>query len=243
VNGFDPYPVTYYGADHAMVRESLSYSRLCCTPKPMYAILEAYGWSGGQGVPNKARGPLPAEYRQNVVQALGAGMKGLTSWVYSAIAGGWQLDEGAGVRDEIVKTNQLLEHIEDDLLIGTPADLAQSDAGTVPTGVVGQEEWPKDRVWVGCLLCGPDALVVAAANHIPASKPEPPAIQPAENVTITVRLPDFLDRVDAYEVTENGLAPHPCAISEGNAVIPLDTIESGRVFLLRRPGAMDTSGR
>ena len=232
VNGFDPYPVTYYGGDHAFVRESLDHVRLCGAPGRLYAILEAYGWSVGQGVPKDVRGPIPAEYRQNAVQAIGAGIKGLTSWVHSGSAGGWQNDEP--VSEEITRVNRLIEHIETDLLIGTPIDLARSDAGTVLTGVVGKEAWPKERVWVGGLLCGPDTIVLVAANHIPASRPDPPTISPAENVTITVQLPDFLHGVTASEVTEGGLQPYPSRVENGQALLQVDRIESGRVFVLRR---------
>jgi len=232
VTCFDPYPINFYGADHAYVRESLSYARLCGAPKRMFACLEAFGWQRGQGVPTGARGPTPAEYRQNVVQAIGAGMKGLTSWVYVAGAGGWQVNQP--VADEIGRMNRLIEHIEDDLLLGTPVDLATSDAGTVPTGTVGSEQWPKQRVAVASLLSGPDTIVVTAANHIPAAKPDAPAIEPARNVCITVRLPNYLETVTAFEATEDGLQPIDCEVNGGEALLHLDTIEAGRVFVLRR---------
>ena len=109
----------------------------------------------------------------------------------------------------------------------------------VMTGVADGDEnrkeiWPKERVWVGALLSGPDTLVLAAANHIPASKPGPPQIEPARNVTITVDLPPFLQSVEAVEVTEEGMTPIDVAIENNQAKLRLDQIESGRVFLLRR---------
>ena len=159
-------------------------------------------------------------------------MKGLTSWTATAGAGGWETDERC--RNEIAAMNALIEQIEDDLLIGTPADLASSDAGTVLTGIVGNESWPKERVAVAALTCGPDAIVVTAANHIPASKPLPPTIQPANDVTITVALPDYLPDVTAFEVTPAGLASVACSVTGGRALLKLATIETGRVFVLRR---------
>ncbi len=224
ISCFDPYPVSFLGADHAYVRESLSLARQCGVPNRMYACLEAFFRNG--------RGNIPAEYRQNVVQAIGAGMKGLTSWVHTGSAGGWQGNEA--VAQEIAKLNALIEYIEGDLLLGTPIDLATSDAGLVPTGVVGEERWPKERVWVGSLLCGPDTIVLTAVNHIPASKPDPPDIQPAQDVTITVNLPDFLPQVTGFEATEEGLTAFPCRVADGKAILKLDSIESGRVFVLRR---------
>jgi len=232
ISCFDPYPVTYYAADHAYVRESLTVAQLAGAPNRMFGCMETFGWSKGQGVPQGARGPTPAEYRQNIVQAIGCGMKGLTSWTYAAIAGGWQINEPC--KQEIAELNKLIEHIEGDLLLGTPIDLASSDAGLVPTGVVGNEKWPKERVWVGSVLCGPDAIVLAAANHIPASKPDPPTIEPAKDVTITVDLPAFLQDVKAEEVTEDGASPVTCTVKDGKAILKLDAIESGRVFVLRR---------
>ena len=232
VSSFDPYPVTYYEADHAFVRESLALARYASMPKPLIAILEAYGWTTGGGVPSGARGPLPAEYRQNVVQAIGAGMKGLTSWVYSAGAGGWQNREEFAA--EIKRMNKLLGHIEGDLLRGTPIDLASTDAGWVATGTVGDERWPKERVWAGSVLCGPKTMVVAVANHIAARKPEPPLIEPTENVTVTVKLPKFIPDVRAFEVTPDGFVKYDCSVAEGVARLKLESIESGRVFVLRR---------
>jgi len=229
---FDPYPINFYGADHAYVRESLAYARRCGAPRRMYACLETFGWRAGQGVPASRRGPMPQEYRQNVVQAIGAGMKGLTSWVYSLGAGGWQGDEPA--RAEIARMNALIAGIEDDLLLGCPVDWATTDAGLVDTGVVGDERWPKERVWAGALLCGPDTIVMAVANHIPASKPEPPVIEPARDVTVTVALPEYLREVTAVEATPEGVTPMECGIDGGNVRLHLDEIEAGRVFVLRR---------
>ena len=229
---FDPYPVTFYNADHAYVRESLMLARLAGAPSRMFGCMEAFGWGSGQGVPDGARGPLPAEYRQNIVQAIGCGMKGLTSWTYAAGAGGWERSEPC--KQEIIKLNRLIEHIEGDLLLGTPIDIASSDAGLVPTGVAGNESWPKQRVWVGSVLCGPDTIVLTAANHIPARRPDLPTIEPARDVTITVNLPAFLQDVTAEEVTEDGFTPVACNVAGGKAILKLDAIESGRVFVLRR---------
>ncbi len=232
ISCFDPYPVTYYGADHAYVRESLEVARLSGLPKRMFACLEAYGWGQGQGVPGDARGPIPAEYRQNVVQAIGTGMKGLTSWTYAGGAGGWQINPAC--KEEIARLNKMIEQMETELLLATPIDLADSDAEMVPTGTVGNEKWPKPRVWVGSLLSGPDTIILTVVNHIPAGKPEPPTITPARDVTITVALPDFLRNVTACEVTENGIVPFDCSIREHQAILKMDAIESGRVFILHR---------
>ncbi len=229
---FDPYPINFYGADHSFVRESLDYVRRCGAPAPLYACLEAFGWRSGQGVPGNARGPIPEEYRQNVVQALGVGTKGLTSWVYSAGAGGWQINDA--VREEIARMNALIAAIEDELLLGCPVDWASTDAGLVETGVVGNEAWPKERVWAGALLCGSDAIVVAVANHIPASKPDPPRIEPARDLTVTISLPDYLRDVEAFEATPEGLQSIPCEVRGDAAALALDEVVSGRVFVLRR---------
>ncbi len=228
---FDPYPVTYYGGDHSYVAESLDYARLCGAPKPMFACLEAYGWGAGQGVPEGARGPFPEEYRQNTVQAIGAGMKGLTSWVYWSGAGGWEINPA--VASEIASMNMLIERIQDYLLIGTPADLATCDAGTVMTGTYGDEKWPKPKVHVSALICGPDAMVITAANHIPASRTRP-IIEPAKNLSITVRLPDYLKAAKPVEVTEAGFAPVPFERKGQTLILKPEVIVSGSVFLLRK---------
>lgn len=229
---FDPYPVTYYGADHAYVRESLQLARLAGLPRRMFGCLEAYGWRSGQGVPGDARGPVPGEYRQNVVQALGCGMKGLNSWVYPNRFGGWEGNEAFAA--VVTAMNQIIEKIEQELLLATPVDWAVSDAGTVMTGTVKQELAPKDRVWVGGLLSGPDTLILAVANHIPASKTAPEVIEPAKNVTITVDLPEYLRGLKAYEVLPDGLHELGCQEKAGKLLLFLNEITDGRVFILKK---------
>jgi len=230
---FDPYPINFYGADHTLVRESLDYARRCGAPGPMYACLEAFGWQEGQGVPGNRRGPLPEEYRQNVVQAVGCGMKGLTSWTYAVAGGGWQSNNDAA-RAEIAASNAMLAAIEGPLLLGYPTDWASTDAGDVMTGVVGNEQWPKERVWARALLCGPDTIVLAVANHIPASKPEPPTIEPAVDVSVSVRVPPWMTPSELMEVTQDGLTPYPVQIDECHALMRLSELRSGRLFILRR---------
>ena len=160
-------------------------------------------------------------------------MKGLTSWVYAVGPGGWDRQEAFG--KEMAKVNALIEHIEDDLLLGTPVDWAVSDAGQVQTGVVGEERWPKERVWVGAVLCGPDTIVLAAANHIPARKPKPPEMDPAKDVTITLTLPRYLQQVTAFEADHDGVKPFAaCRVEDGKAMLKCKSIASGRVFVLRR---------
>jgi len=49
--------------------------------------------------------------------------------------------------------------------------------------------------------------------------------------------PEFFHAAEAFEVTENGLAAFPCKRSKGTAILQLDSIESGRVFVLRSKSA------
>ena len=147
------------------------------------------------------------------------------------------------LRQEVAKLNALIEHIEDDLLLGVPIEIVSNDAGLTATGSYyfvepGEyqlaQPWMKAKVWTSALLCGPDTIVIAAANHIPASQEPPQAIAPSRNVTVTVQLPPFLSNATAFEATEDGVSPYPCTVAGGQAVLKLDTIESGRIFLLRR---------
>ena len=71
-------------------------------------------------------------------------VKTLTCVAVAALCGTPQ----AVLAQEGTRLNKLIEHIEDELLLATPIDLASSDAGVVPTGVVNDERWPKERVWV-----------------------------------------------------------------------------------------------
>ena len=168
-----------------------------------------------------------------VVQAAGCGMKGLTSWTYAVAGGGWQSNNDAA-RAEIAASNAMLAAIEGPLLLGYPTDWASTDAGDVMTGVVGNEQWPKERVWARALLCGPDTILLAVANHIPPSKPDPPTIEPAVDVSVSVRVPPWMTPSELMEVTQDGLAPYPVQIDECRALVRLAELRSGRLFILRR---------
>jgi hypothetical protein len=235
----DPYPVNFFGADHSMLREQHALMWQCSRPNVMHACMEAY-----QEGSISPRRPTGDGYRQNIVQALGCGAKGITSWV--ANLGdqpnkGWMGEEG--LKQAVIDINALTEHIEDDLVLRVPIDIVSNDAGLTQAGSFWYLEageyqldkpWMKEKVWTGALLCGPDAIVVAAVNHIPASRTAPQDIAPARNVTITVQLPDFLPSVAAFEATATGEAPFPSTVEDGKAVIKLDSITSGRMFVLRR---------
>ena len=232
----DPYPVNFFGADHTLVREQYSLMWQNSRPKVMHACLEAY-----QERSISPRGPTGAEYWQNVVQALGCGVKGIHSWVAQASVGGWLGDEDR--KQAVIEMNALIEHIEDDLMLGVPIDIVSNNAGLIRTGSFWYLEpgeyqidkpWMKEKVWTGALLCGPDTIVLAAANHIPASRTAPDDIPPARDVTITVQLPDFLQSLEAFEATAGGEVPFSIEVVGGKALLQVDAIESGRIFVLRR---------
>ena len=232
----DPYPVNFFGADHSMVREQYALMWQNSRPAVMHACMEAY--REGSISPRRTTGP---EYRQNTIQAIGAGAKGIHSWVAQAGIGGWMGKQL--LKQAVIDINALTEHIEDDLILGVPIDIVANDSGLTQAGSFWYLEpgeykidkpWMKEKVWTGALLCGPDTIVITAANHIPASREAPANIPAAENVTVTVTLPDFLPSVTAYEATAAGQTEIPVTITAGRAVFKIDAIESGRVFVLRR---------
>ena len=230
----DPYPVNFFGADHTLVREQHAYMWRVSRPAVMHACMEAYHEGSISD-----RGPTGAEYRQNTIQAIGCGAKGIHSWVAGG-SNGWRNTED--LKSGVIAVNAIAEHIEDDLVLGVPIDIVSNDAGQTEAGSFWYLEpgeyqldkrWIKEKVWTGALLCGPDAIVIAAANHIPASR-SPPDIAPTENVTVTVQLPDFLQSVAAFEVTAAGESAYACSVGNGTAEFTIDAIASGRIFVLRR---------
>jgi len=54
------------------------------------------------------------------------------------------------------------------------------------------------------------------------------------NVTVTVALPPSMNNVTVFDVTEDGLVPPDCRVEGGKCVLEVDSIESGRVFPLRK---------
>ncbi len=243
----DPYPANFYGADWTSVREQYDLLREAAAPRPIHACLEAYvdeAYSEQPHPDGLRRSPSAAEFRQMAVQAVGSGAKGINSWFWGKGSGMLGANYLPDIRPEYIRINKLTKQIERELLLGTPADIVTNDSGLTEAGSWYYLEdtphklkkpWMKERVSTRALLCGPDAIVVTAANHIPASRTKPEAIKPASGVNVTVQLPDFLREVRCFEVDDAGLHPYACRVSNGKAVISIDSIESGRVFLLRRP--------
>jgi len=79
-----------------------------------------------------------------------------------------------------------------------------------------------------------DTIGVKVYDVNPASRTIPENIPATENVTVTVRLPDFLPSVTAFEVTPDGETSIPCTTDGGTAVFKIDAIATSRVFVLRR---------
>lgn len=232
----DPYSVNIYGGDHSSVREQHAMMWQTSRPKVMHACMEVYHEASISPRPNTA-----PEYRQNTIQALGCGAKGINSWVALASWKGWKSDEKR--KQAVIDVNAIAEVLEDDLMLGVPIDIVSNDAGLTEAGSFWyldpgeyqlEKPWMKEKVWTGALLCGPDAIVVAAANHIPASRTPPQHIPTAENVTVTVELPDFLPKVTAFEATAGGEVSYPLSTDGAKVQLVIDTIESGRIFVLRR---------
>lgn len=242
----DPYPVNFYGADWTTIREQYDLIRQASAPRPFHACLEAYSeqYSRKTNDPNVIRrAPSSMEFRQMAIQALGCGAKGISSWLWGKLGGMTGADYRPDIRREYIRINKLTEYIETELLLGSPIDIVTNDAGLTVAGswyyleetpYKLKKPWLKDRVCTRALLCGPDAILVTAVNHIPASRVKPEQVVASSNVKITVQLPEFLGKVKCFEVDDSGLHPYGCIIKEGKAVINLDSIESGRIFLLRR---------
>lgn len=242
----DPYPANYYGADWTSIREHYSMIRQAGAPRPFHACLEAYTnmpYHEKDHPEGLRRSPSGLEFRQMAVQAIGCGAKGINSWFWSKGNGMVGANYLPDIRAEYIRINKLTRYIESELLLGTPIDIVSNDAGLVPAGswyflekgpFALNRHWMKERVWTGALLCGPDTIVIAAANHIPASKTRLEHVEPARNVNITVKLPDFLPQVECFEVSESGLIAYPCHVSNGRAIITLASLESGSIFIFRR---------
>ena len=236
----DPYPCNIFGMDFPTVREQLGYLRKVSAPKIMHACLET-SWFRSQNNDPPRRAPTAGEFRQMAVQALGCGSKGMHSWLWPTVGSFQGAVDYPELKEEYVYMNKLMHHLEKDLLLGTPIDIVSNDSGLTETGswfhFAGEyklkKPWMKERVWTGALLCGPDTIVIAVANHIPASI-EPQQPQAARDVRITVQLPPFLRNVSAWEATGHGEAPFACKVEAGEAVLELDAIETGRMFVLRR---------
>lgn len=104
-----------------------------CAPRRMYVCLETYEFRPANPDADM-RGPSGKEFRQVATQAIGCGAKGITSWFWSSGSGMYGVKHLPDMYAEYVRMNKLIEHIEGELLLGTPIDIVTNDAGLTRAG-------------------------------------------------------------------------------------------------------------
>ena len=87
----------------------------------------------------------------------------------------------------------------------------------------------------------PFTLIVTVANHISTSKPDPPEIVPAKNVTLTIQLPDYFSAtLTAREVTPDGFVEHTIKADQSTQTVALeiDSLTAGRIYIVQASSSL-----
>ena len=165
--------------------------RIAGAPKPMHLILHTCRFDM-EDFPFRA--PTPQEKRVEVYYALAAGAKGISYWWYTPAKGRYF---GCGGRAPEMEA------------LLTEIGLLGAEAGTA--GQLLCRGYPVDlpmqhtrRLWVRCLLAGPDAVVVLVVNDNIACDRFGFRSVPVENAQVSLTLPAWLSVNNVFEITSTG---------------------------------------
>lgn len=217
----DCYPISI-GAGLNMAREVVETARRAAGPRPLMFTYEC--WFDDPRDPAKLaarrfpRPPFAGEVRMMMLEAIGAGARGLFGYIHCTEPIGERLFRGAGEYPDlwstIGRTCRELEQVAPLLSFAHPLAWAQSD---------------RAEVAAASLLCGPDALLVVLANRAVEQRADAFVVQPQRDVRLT--LPAAPVAVtSAWQVTADGFAP--LALTGDPAVVTLPRLGVAEVLLL-----------
>lgn len=200
---------------------SLAVARDGCAPHPLVAVIWATANDGHRW---SKRPPTPQEERMMAFYAMGSGIAGLAYFADIGIKaeGGTflALSDNKPLWEEVGRINKDIAALAPYLAIGCP----------VPNP-------PKhEQVWMRSLLCGPDAMVVVVVNkgheigfntvsHFPFHFP-------AEDVVVTIDLPDHLQNCRVREVKDGQLVPVQARPKDGKLELKLGEVDTARALVV-----------
>lgn len=183
-------------------------------PKPMHIILFSTGDDTQQG-----RFPTPEEKRMEVYYALGEGAKGLSFW--------WYTPGGGGCGSAAPGAKALWREIG---LLGAETRLV---GAMVTRGCpIRLPATTSDPMWVRTVASGAETLLLFIVNDDVVCDRAGTAVRPVADARITVRLPSWLEAVDAFQVTSDGPADVTWQRRGDSVVIRLGELRVGAMVVV-----------
>ncbi len=204
-----------------------SICRWACAPRPLHIILNCVRDDNKE---HPFRFSTPVEKRIEVFYALAAGATSLSYWWYTPY------DDCYGVGGDDPRGKALWREMG---VLGAEV----RTAGPVITRSC-PAELPVEAspdLWVRTLLAGPDSLVVLVVNDTSRGSKEGTLIRNVSPANVTVRVPVWLNNVQAVEVDSGGVKLPLCKQSGSEVTLTLGTVKVTRLVILTQdPGLRAT---
>lgn len=191
----------------ARTRDHVEHTAAGSRPRPFIYLCEGYS-------ENQQRQFSPDEMRLEVLTALAFGAKSL-QW-YPA-HGSRGLLEHPRMWDAVGRMNAMLHQVLPLLSIGTPV----ADAIAAPRGILAR-----------MILCGDRAVAVVAVNRDFESTAETSDLRPARNVTVRLRLPEFMRAPSAVLATPDGPIDLALDVRGATASFTLEEVGPGAIVVI-----------
>jgi len=194
-------------------------------PKPLHVILYA-----NRHIQKESgevfRYPTPPEKRIEVYYAIAAGAKELSYWWYTPTQPAYGV--GAASLDKPDPQAQALWR-----------EIGLLGAELRTAGPILRTSCPielpieaSENVWVRCLARGHDTLLVLAVNDQYTNTDKGTDITPVRNASVTVPLPRWMQRPQAFEITPAGTKTLTVRTSRSGLALPLGTLDVTRMIVI-----------
>lgn len=194
-------------------------ARSACAPKPLHLILNSVRHEDIEGPPY--RFGTPEEKRLELYYALGAGTKGFSYWWYTPYGRfhgcGSSDPDGVALYNEIARLGAEVRTAAPLILRSCPAKV--------------ETEKPKN-LSIFPLLAGNDSLVLLFVNEQLCSDRLGTVVVDLENVNSSVRIPSWIEPVDVFEVSSDGISDVTWAYQEPKVELDLGTVSLTRMLIV-----------
>ncbi len=208
----DPYEIVNYHKRPEEDAYYVSLAKLACEPKILWTIPEAFAHLG------RTRFQTPEEEKIIVWSEIGEGSKGIWYFVYDLKVG---YPANKQLEEEIKKINWELQKLKDYIVISEPFKLAKTEI---------------EKITPYTLLCGDKGIVLILINNDHQSffeqDKQPFIYTPKENFKVKVNIPDWLKVKEVKEIRYQEEKKIEYKIEENKLVIPIDTLDVTRQFLI-----------
>ena len=196
------------------LNDTVARFREATEPNPFFMVPQFFDLGAGR----LGRPPGIEEMRLQCYASVAGGARGLIHYIHSGSGGGHEGATTPALWDAMTGMHAELKRVGEVVQTGTPAPEGWVKAGSA-------------NVHASALLCG-DSMAVVLINLAHRSALDRFTARPIRDVTISVRVPPWLDASKLELTPADGSAPTPAAMRGNELTFTVDEVKDARCFLL-----------